>query len=250
MEQKEMNELQLVEKDGLYSLTNLWKQSKNTNSSKPSFWLRTNPTKKFIAHLEKNTRVDSSKLVKITHGDNGGTYAHWQVALAYAKFLSPALHLKVNQVFKERLQEDENPELGINRSRQRAIDNYKKQGKDDKWIKNRVSGIETRHHFTDTLSDNGCDGQGIAICTNHIYREVIGGTAKEIRADRGISRKSSIRDTLTMTENLANSLAESLATDKIESDKLSGNVQCAMASKKAGKEVKKAIDGTLNHQLI
>jgi hypothetical protein len=35
----------------------------------------------------------------VKSGRNGGTFAHWQIALAFAKFLSPALHMQVNEVY-------------------------------------------------------------------------------------------------------------------------------------------------------
>ena len=240
--------LQLVEKEGLYSLTDLWKKAGEVKDKAPSQWTRNKTSREFIDYISKSAKMHSP--IKTIYNDGRNeVFAHWQIVLAYAKFISHEFHAEVNQVFKERQEENQNPELGINRSHERAINNYKKQGKDDKWIKNRMSGIETRHYFTDTLSSNGCDGQGIAICTNNIYREVIGGTAKDIRSNRGISRKSSIRDSLTMTENLSNALAESLATDKIESEDLKGNNQCANACKKAGQEVKKAVDGVLKQQI-
>ena len=239
------DELELVEKDGLYSLTDLWKKSERSKNFQPYEWIR----KEGSVFIDYISNTVSETVLKSEKGKHGGTFAHWQIALAYAKYLSPELHAKVNQVFKERLEENKNPELGIHRSHDRAIDNYRKQGKNEKWIQNRLSGINTRKAFTDTLSSHDCDGYGIGGATNAIYKEVIGGTAKSEKKRRGLSKSDNLRDCLTMTENASNQLAEALAIEKIETDELSGNYKCIDASSKAGKEVKKAVDNVLKPQL-
>lgn len=232
----EMDKIELIENDGLYSLTDLWKKSGSIDSKNPSRWMKRKGTQEFICYIKgmnKNTPV-----FKIVNGDGGGTFANWQVSLAYAKYLSPELHAKVNKVFKDNLEEKADPNLAVNRGIDRAKNFYEKQGKGRKWTQNRIIGITKRHHYTDTLSNNGCDGKGIGWGTNEIYKPVIGGTAKESKRSRNLPEKANLRDNLTDTELLAISLAESLACDKIEGEGLNGNYKCAMASKKA-------IDNTL-----
>jgi len=104
-------EIELIEKDGLYSLTDLWKQSGRNESKTPSKWLMQRSSNEFIEHIKQRKNSSSSVISIIKHGEQKGTFAHWQIALAYAKYLSPELHAKVNQVFKEKLEEDKKYQL-------------------------------------------------------------------------------------------------------------------------------------------
>lgn len=51
----------------------------------------------------------------------------------------------------ERIDEVFDPEKAVNR----AIDYYRNQGYDDKWIKERLTGVVDRHKLTDVWKENG-----------------------------------------------------------------------------------------------
>jgi len=51
----------------------------------------------------------------------------------------------------ERIEEVNNPEMGIIRAKERAIEFRKRQGHDDKRISKRIQSLETRNTFTDLL---------------------------------------------------------------------------------------------------
>ena len=149
--------------ENMVSLTDLWKASGKGEDYKPRFWMRKSESAEFILTVmdvqkfkgaaaatleskpygEENKRqfekwcndisreAEKQGIIAITKGRYGGTFAHPQIALAYAKYLSPKLHIFVNQVFFERLEERHNPELSIARGRARAIETWHKQGKSD-----------------------------------------------------------------------------------------------------------------------
>ena len=48
-------------------------------------------------------RLDPDGFVATTRGRHGGTWAHWQLALSYARYLSPAFHLWCNTVVRAAL---------------------------------------------------------------------------------------------------------------------------------------------------
>ena len=48
--------------------------------------------------------VDGDGLVATARGNGGGTWAHWQLALAYAKYLSPEFHTWCNDVVRNAMQ--------------------------------------------------------------------------------------------------------------------------------------------------
>jgi hypothetical protein len=52
----------------------------------------------FIEKLTKKLNVVQDHILTGERGRNGGSYAHWQIFLAYAKYLSPDFHMWANQV--------------------------------------------------------------------------------------------------------------------------------------------------------
>ena len=69
----------------------------------PKDFLKTEQTKKFIAALSEVKKILSSDLVRVTYGDNGGTWMHEDVALEFARWLSPAFAIWCNDRIKELL---------------------------------------------------------------------------------------------------------------------------------------------------
>ena len=53
----------------------------------------------FVESVAENLKVSATHIYKTTRGKGGGTYAHWQIALAYAKYLSHELHMRVNETY-------------------------------------------------------------------------------------------------------------------------------------------------------
>lgn len=189
-----------------------------------------------------------SPVLKTRRGVNGGTWAHWQLALSYAQYLSPELHLAVNQVFKERLEETIDPELGITRSRERAKASWKNQGHDDQWISKREQYIDTRKVYTSTLIEHDVKpGHEIGQCTNKIYKGIFNKNKSEI--EQGIRenkpnlpKKINIRDHAKMSSLAAIGLAEALASEEIDEFDVRGIQDCAQVSFDKGLSVRKALE--------
>ena len=64
-------------------------------------WLRNQSTQEFISTYAELRNCNSTDLVKVTHGDNGGTWMHEDVALEFARWLSPAFAIWCNDRIKE-----------------------------------------------------------------------------------------------------------------------------------------------------
>lgn len=146
----------------LLSLTDLWKAAGSLQGKEPAQWLRQDATQQLIETASGILNVCQNHIIKSKRGKSGGSYAHKNIALAYAKYLDPALHVLVNEVFFQRLEEEKNPDL----IGQRYINAYKKKGKDNKWIAQRLKSIDTRNSFTSTLAAHGVSGEGFRNCTN------------------------------------------------------------------------------------
>jgi len=63
-------------------LTDMWRANLPTTKKAPSDWLALEGTKEFRGHLE--TTLVGGSSVETTEGRGGGTWAHWQLAFAYA----------------------------------------------------------------------------------------------------------------------------------------------------------------------
>lgn len=67
-------------------------------------WLRNQATQDFITELAAMRNRIPSDLVKVTNGDGGGTWMHEDVAMEFARWLSPAFAIWTNDRIKELLQ--------------------------------------------------------------------------------------------------------------------------------------------------
>lgn len=210
--------------EGRICLTDIWNSFGADKKKSPYEWLKKESTIEFIDYLK--TLIPHKKgvleLVKSSKGKYGATYADKQLALTFAKWLSPEAHKIVNDVFFERLEEEKNPQLAIDR----AINTWKKKGKTEEWISTRLNGKAARLMFTTTLGTHGVKGIGFRDCTNAIYKPLWGGTAALVRVKKNLPEKSNTRENMTTTELLAVSLAESLASDNIKKHKIYGNIDC------------------------
>lgn len=86
--------------DGMINLTSMWKACGAEPRNKPVHWLKNADTRRLIETIEeksrgKNSYLGDSSFVKIYRGGNqrGGTYAHGDLGIAYAMYLSPDFHL-------------------------------------------------------------------------------------------------------------------------------------------------------------
>ena len=66
-------------------------------------WLRTNQCKEFLSVLSERRKILSSDLVKVTYGNGGTTWMHEDVAIEFARWLSPAFAIWCNDRIKELL---------------------------------------------------------------------------------------------------------------------------------------------------
>ena len=227
-----------IHSDGdMISMTDLWKEAGSPKNKDPKFWLRQDSSVQLTETVSGILKVTQDHLIKIKRGKGGGTWAHKQIALAYAKYLDAKLHVMVNQIFFERIEEEKNPELIIDR----GIKTYQKLGKSLPWIEKRVNGKLVRNEFTSTLAKHGVEREGFRNCTNNIYDPLWGGGSNVVREKKGLTKDQSIRDNLSLIELTAVSLAELLAAEKITENNIRGNAGCELASKHASSSVKMAL---------
>lgn len=136
----------------------------------------------------------------------------------------------------ERIQEIADPERSLNRARE----NYKKHGRSDKWIQQRMLGQETRNKLTDYWKEHDIqEGKDFAILTNIIHEEWSGVSVQQHKKMKNLKNRN-LRDHMTEAELIFTALAE-LSTRKIaESSNAMGMVENTKAAIKGGTISKKA----------
>jgi hypothetical protein len=235
------NVLDTIGKDGdLLSLTDLWKIAGSPKSKNPNDWLRQDIASELVNTVSGILNTVSNRIIKTKRGKLGGSYAHRQIVLAYAKYLDPALHVLVNEVFFQRIEEEKNPDL----IGQRYIKAYKKRGKDNKWISERLKSIDSRNEFTKTLAAHGVTGEGYRNCTNAIYEPLYGGTASVVREKKGLIKGQSVRDNMSRQMSYLKNIKGGIFTltkGEIDKKDIRGNGKCEVASRRASRSVANAL---------
>jgi hypothetical protein len=113
------------------------------------------------------------------------------------------------QVARERLDEIENPEIGIDR----LMETYLKKGYSKEWVNQRLKSIEVRKDLTDEWDNRGVKkGQEYAILTDEITKAWSGFTVKQYKQHKDL-KKENLRDNMTNLELVLNMLAEATTTE-------------------------------------
>jgi phage antirepressor YoqD-like protein len=89
------------ERDEFLSLTDMWRAAGGDTNRAPAEWLRSAQAKDLIEFVQENMGI--SHVLTREQGRTGGTWAHWQIGLAYAKYLSPAFHVWCNQIIRDHM---------------------------------------------------------------------------------------------------------------------------------------------------
>ncbi|MCZ4270880.1 KilA-N domain-containing protein [Maritalea porphyrae] len=99
------NSVEISVRDEKLSLTNMWRAAGSPPNQSPSQWLRTPNAKGFVEAVSFNVGKSHIELVTSKRGGSHlGTFAHWQIALAYMKYLSHDFHMWGNEVIRERME--------------------------------------------------------------------------------------------------------------------------------------------------
>ncbi|MCK4248708.1 MAG: Bro-N domain-containing protein [Candidatus Omnitrophica bacterium] len=112
------------------------------------------------------------------------------------------------KVGRERVEEIENPELGMQRTK--AL--YKKKGYPKDWIEKRLRGIAVRQKLTDEWDSRGADtDKDYAILTNEIMRGAFEIKVDNYKKHKGLQREN-LRDHMTDLELIITMLGEATTT--------------------------------------
>lgn len=136
----------------------------------------------------------------------------------------------------ERMKEMADPSMAIDRARE----TYKKLGRSEKWIQQRMTGQETRNKLTDYWKDHEIsEGEEYAILTNIIHQEWSGLSVKEHKDLKGL-KSQNLRDHMSEAELIFTALAELSTRQIAESENATGMEENKVSAKRGGKIAKEA----------
>ena len=228
--QLSFNGTEIKDRDDMLCLTDMWKAAGSPKKRSSSDWRALPQTSDFIATIKQNTGKSgiSNPLIETRRGRGGGTWAHWQIGMAYAKYLSPEFHAWCNEVVKAYMEGAVPP-----------------SPKDTKWLVAREDSIAVRNDYTGTLKSHGCRSpRDYADATNALYVQLMGAPAKTLKKKRGIAKGGSLRNKMSRMELAQVTLSEELAIEHITEDRCHGADECIDASAMAARSVYRAVESS------
>ncbi|MBP2312615.1 KilA-N domain-containing protein [Azospirillum soli] len=85
------------------SLTDMWKAAGSPENREPWNWSRKEGAE-FVEFVAASHNLTMEQVMITKKGKGGGTWAHWQLAMAYAKYLSPEFHAWCNSVVRAHME--------------------------------------------------------------------------------------------------------------------------------------------------
>jgi hypothetical protein len=159
------------------------------------------------------------------------------------------IKLWLAKVGYERMEEMNNPEKALNRSREY----WQKKGRSEKWIQQRMLGQETRNKLTDYWSEHDVKkGDEFAILTTIIHKEWSDLTVKEHKTLKGLKTQN-LRDHMSEAELIFTALAELSTRQIAETENSKGFEENKIPAKKGGriaKDARKALEQKTGKSII
>jgi hypothetical protein len=153
------------------------------------------------------------------------------------------------QLARERLEEIDNPEQGIDR----VLEYYHRKGYSDKWINQRLKSIEVRKELTDEWERRGVkQGQEYATLTDIITDGWSGMNTKQYKKFKGLKTES-LRDNMTNLELALNTLAEATTTEISKTKKPKTEIENRQVAAQGGKIVgntRKEIEENIGKSIV
>lgn len=207
----------------MMSLNEIYAAAGSPSFREPSRWINNEDVVKFISELCNIYNTDRKGIIKVTRGKGGGTWAHWKLATKYAAYLEPALESAILDVFRERIQEEIDPGKAVDR----GIKGYRKQGRSDTWIDQRVKSKLSWTSLTDVLKEHEVTKYGYARCADSLNVPIVGDTAKVVKREQGLKKHDSLRDIQDEVTLALMNVAQVLSKDKIVKDHRIGDMDCS-----------------------
>lgn len=126
----------------------------------------------------------------------------------------------IARLANERIEEIQNPEKGIDN----AVEAYRRQGKSDKWIRERLKGKAKFITMTDALKSHGAENYAVLIDEQH--RHAFNLSIKDHKALKRIEEKGSLRDGMNEWELFVQEAADTASKWLLDEQEAEGQSDC------------------------
>lgn len=171
--------------------------------------------------LKQRLAADGSEVVTKCHGlklvasdgkkyttDCANTEGMFRIIQSIPSPKAEPFKLWLAKIGKERIDEIENPELGMDRVKSL----YEKKGYSKEWIDKRLRGVAVRQNLTDEWAERGAQKSvDYAILTNDIMQGAFELKVDEYKKHKGLNREN-LRDHMTDLELIITMLGEATTT--------------------------------------
>ena len=184
-----------------------------TESPRPRKYWNALKTKLLAEGSEVSQRLGQLKMVapdgKMRDTDVADTENIFRLIQSIPSPKAEPFKLWLAKVGYERMEEIQDPELGIDR----VMQYYKQKGYSEAWINQRLKSIEIRKELTDEWKNRGVEeGVEYAILTDEITKTWAGLSVKKYKDLKDLKKKN-LRDNMTTLELVINMLAEATTTE-------------------------------------
>ncbi len=184
-----------------------------TESPRPRKYWNALKTKLLAEGSEVSQRLGQLKMVapdgKMRDTDVADTENIFRLIQSIPSPKAEPFKLWLAKVGYERMEEIQDPELGIDR----VMQYYKQKGYSEAWINQRLKSIEIRKELTDEWKNRGVEeGVEYAILTDEITKTWAGLSVKKYKDLKDLKKKN-LRDNMTNLELVINMLAEATTTE-------------------------------------
>ena len=212
-----------------------------TNTDRPrKYW---NDLKKKLikeGYLEVSENIGQLKIMatdgKMRETDCANTETIFRIIQTIPSPKAEPFKRWLAKVGYERVQEIEDPELAIKRTR--AL--YKAKGYSDAWIEKRMRGIEVRATLTNEWKNRGVkESPEYAILTAEISKATFGMTPSEYQKFKGLKREN-LRDHMNDLELIFTMLGEASTTEIAKNKDARGFIENKTVAREGGAVAGKA----------
>jgi DNA-damage-inducible protein D len=148
----------------------------------------------------------------------------------------------------ERIQEIQNPEIGV----KRAILQWQIDGRTSDWIDARIRSIVTRKGLTDEWKSRGIQGKEYGYLTNVISKQTFGINTQQHKAIKSLKNQN-LRDHMTDLELIFTMLGEkstAAIASSMNSQGLAENVTSAAAGGKVAGDARRGLETQLGKRVV
>lgn len=201
-------------------------------------FLRSKSYSEYAEVVAAANSVEFTELKRTKEGQKGGTFLHPDMAVVFARWISPAFAYWCDKQVAQLIQKAQAAPALAEQARTKRL---MKLGVSAPVIAMRNEGVTVRLVFTNRLKTHGVLAAGYRACTSAIYFPMFGGSTDVIKQKYALPKKANVRDYMTLTQLSAISFAEALAAERIEKEGTYGNFACEQTCNQVGQAVAKMV---------